>query len=137
MQAETRSVDQRAFRNVIPIAVWTLVWLATLALARFGPDVLWGSDQVVGWISIALNVAAGIAWIVVHARYLRRVDELQRKILVDGMALALGVGVVGGFAYGAANASGLIAFDLNVAYLSTLMAVVYAIGTVIGTVRYR
>ena len=137
MQAETQSVDQRAFKNVIPIAVGTLVWVATLALARFGPEALWDSNPVIGWLAIALNVAVGVALIVIHARYLRQVDELQRKILVDGMALALGVGLVGGFAYGAASASGLIDFDLNIAYLSTLMGVVYAIGSVIGTIRYR
>ena len=137
MQAETQSVDERAFKNVIPIALGTVAWAATLALARFGHEGLWDSNPVIGWIAIALNVAVGIGLIVIHARYLRRVDELQRKILVDGMALALGAGLIGGFAYGAANAGGLIEFDLNVAYLSTLMAVVYAIGTVIGTIRYR
>lgn len=137
MQAETQSVDQQAFKNVLPIAVGTLAWAATLALARFGPDALWNHDPVIGWIAIALNVAVGIGLIVIHVRYLRRVDELQRKILVDGMALALGVGLVGGFAVGAANASGLLDVDVNIAYLSTAMAVVYAIGTVIGTVRYR
>ena len=102
MQAETQSVDQRAFKNVIPIAVGTLAWVATMALARFGPEALWDSNPVLGWAAIALNVAVGIALIVIHARYLRQVDELQRKILVDGMALALGVGLVGGFAFGAA-----------------------------------
>lgn len=137
MQAETQSVDRRAFRNVIPIAIGTLAWVATFALASFGPDGLWDSNPVLGWAAIALNVAVGVALIVIHARYLRRVDELQRKILVDGMALALGVGLVGGFAFGAATSAGLIEFDVNITYLSTLMGVVYAIGTVIGTVRYR
>jgi hypothetical protein len=137
MQAETQSVDERAIKNVIPIAVGTLVWVATLALVRFGHEALWGSNPVIGWIAIVLNVAVGVALIVIHARYLHRVDELQRKIMVDGMALALGVGVVGGFAVGAATSAGLIDFDVNIAYLSTLMAVVYAIGSVIGTIRYR
>jgi tellurite resistance protein TehA-like permease len=137
MQAETQSVDQRAFKNVLPIAIGTLAWVATMALARFGPEALWDANPVLGWAAIALNVAVGIALIVIHARYLRQVDELQRKILVDGMALALGVGLVGGFAVGAASSAGLIDFDVNIAYLSTLMGVVYAIGAVIGTVRYR
>lgn len=136
MNEDTRSVDQRAFSDVVPIAAWTLIWLATLALARFGPD-LWGTQPVVSWIAVALNVAVGVAWIVAHARYLRRVDDLQRKILVDAMAVALGVGLVSTFAYAAVSAAGLLEFEVNVGYFGSLMAVVYAIASIAGTVRYR
>jgi hypothetical protein len=136
MSETTKSVDQRAFRNVIPIAVWTAIWLATLALVRFGAD-LWGSQPAMSWIALALNIAVGIGLIVVHARYLRRVDDLQRKILIDAMAVALGVGIVGAFGYGAASHAGLVADDLNMAWIGTLMCMVYAVASVAGTVRYR
>jgi hypothetical protein len=133
----TQTVDERAMRIVVPIAVSTLIWLATLALARFGPEVLWGSDAVLSWIAIAVNVAAGVAWIIVHAQYLRRVDDLQRKILMDAMAVALGVGLVGGFAYAVTDAAGLIVLEGGIAFVSALMGVVYAVASVIGTIRYR
>jgi hypothetical protein len=136
MEATTKSPDQRAFRDVIPLAVWTVVWLASLALARFGPNV-WGDQPVLSWIAVGLNLAIGVGWIVIHARYLGRVDDLQRKILVDGMALALGVGLVGGFAFAAADSAGLLGFEANVAFVTALMGVVYAIGSVVGTLRYR
>lgn len=136
MEATTKGPDQRAFRDVIPLAVWTVVWLASLALARFGPNV-WGDQPVVSWIAVGLNLAIGVGWIVIHARYLGRVDDLQRKILVDGMALALGVGLVGGFAFAAADNAGLLGFDADVAFVTALMGVVYAIGSVAGTLRYR
>lgn len=137
MPEHTQTVDERAFKNVIPIALWTLGWAATLALARFGPALLWNHQPVVGWIAIAANVAVGIGLIVAHARFLRRVDELQRKIMVDAMAIALGVGLVGGFAYGAASSAELVALDANIAVFSALMALVYAVGSVVGTLRYR
>jgi hypothetical protein len=92
---------------------------------------------VAGWIALAANVVVGIGLILMYVRYLQRLDELQRKIQVDAMALALGVGVVGGIAYAAANAIGLIALEGNIAIFSALMAVVYSIATVVGTVRYR
>ena len=136
MQENNESVDQRAFKNVVPIAIWTLAWVATLALARFGPD-LWDSQPVASWVAIAANVGVGIGVMVAHAGFLRRVDELQRKILVDAMAVALGVGLVGGFAYAAADSAGLFVFDANIAFFSALMAVVYAVATIVGTLRYR
>lgn len=53
------------------------------------------------------------------------------------MAVALGVGLVGGFAYGAANSIGLIDFGANIVFFSVLMAVVYSVASVVGTLRYR
>ena len=137
MEENTRSVDQRAMRIVVPTAIWTVVWLATVALARFGPELLWNSDPVLSWIAVALNIAAGVGWIIAHARYLRRVNDLQRKILMDAMAVALGVGLVGGFAYAVTENAGLIAFENSIAFVSVVMGVVYAIASVVGTVRYR
>ena len=133
---EQQTANQRATRNVIWLAVWTLAWLATLALAKFGPGVLWESD-VVSWIAIAVNVGVGIGWIVAHARFIRGADDLQRKILLDSIAVALGVGLVGGFAYSAANTAGLVAVDSEIALLSVLMAVVYIIAIAVGNLRYR
>ncbi len=134
---EPDRTDQRAIANVVPIALWTLIWAATLAAARFGPDLLWGSEPVATWIAVAVNVAAGVAWIVAHARWLQRVDDLQRKIVVDGMAVALGVGIVGGFAYSVADRAGLVSLDVSAGLLATLMALVYAVASVVGTLRYR
>ena len=137
MDETNQSVDQRAFKIVIPTAIWTVIWMATLALAKFGPDLLWDHQPLVSWIAVALNVLVGLGWIVVHAQYLRKVDDLQRKILMEGMAVALGVGLVGGFAYSVADSAGLVTFDGSFAFVSALMAVVYAVATVVGTLRYR
>ena len=117
--------------------VWTLAWMATLALARFGPDLLWDSQPVASWIAIVANLVVGVGWVVAHARYLRAVDDLQRKIMLDAIAVALGVGLVGGFAYATASGANLIAFDANIAFFSALMAVVYLVAIAVGTLRYR
>lgn len=137
MHENIESVDRRAFRNMAPTAIWTVVWLATLALARFGPDGLWPSQPVLSWIAVIANAFVGIGVIVVHARYLRRIDDLQRKILLDAMAIALGVGLLAAFTYAVANAAELITFDANIAVFAALMGVTYGIVSVVGTLRYR
>ncbi|HUG51497.1 MAG TPA: hypothetical protein VLZ78_10925 [Terrimesophilobacter sp.] len=136
MQEQHQTGDQRAIRNVVRLAIWTLAWTATLALARFGPT-LWDSQPVASWIAIAANLLVGVGWVVAHARYLRAVDDLQRKIMLDAIAVALGVGLVGGFAYATASGASLIAFDANIAFFSALMAVVYLVAIAVGTLRYR
>jgi hypothetical protein len=119
------------------MAVWTVAWMTTLALATFGPSLLWDFQPAASWVAVAANLVVGVGWIVAHARYLRGVDELQRKIQVDAIAVALGAGLVGGFAYAAANLADLIAADANIALFSTLVAVVYMVAIAVGNLRYR
>ncbi|MGV8911977.1 MAG: hypothetical protein ACOH14_05105 [Rhodoglobus sp.] len=137
MQESSQTINTRASTNSFALAIWTFAWIATLALAKFGPAYLWDSLPVAGWILITANLVVGIGWIVAHARYLRGVDDLQRKIMLDAIAVALGAGLVGGFAYAAANSIDLIAFDANVALLSALMTVVYIVAMVVGSLRFR
>lgn len=137
METRTQDTNRQAGKNVMQLAIWTLAWLATLALARFGPDLLWGEQPVLSWIAIGLNVAVGIGWIVAHARYLRGVDELWRKIMLDAIAVALGVGLVGGFAVAAAEHAGVVGFDADIALLSVVMGIVYMVTIAVGALRYR
>ena len=118
--------------------LWTLAWLVTLALAKFGPDLLWDPQQhVASWAAVVVNVVVGIGWIVAFARFLQAQDELQRKILQDALAITLGVGWVAGFACAVADAAGLIANPLNVAVFPALLGVVYMIAVAVGMFRYR
>lgn len=98
---------------------WTLVWAASLA--RFGPGV-WGDSQPVAtWAAVLANLVVGVGWIVAFTRFLRALDELQRKILQDALAVALGAGWVVGFGYVVADAGGLIPVEVEIAVLPTLM----------------
>jgi hypothetical protein len=137
MQAHTETGGYRdSNKATARLALWTLAWVATFALASFGPEHLWDSD-VASWAAVAANLAFGTGWIVAHARYLRGIDELQRKIMQDALAVTLGVGWVGGFAYVVADAADLIAHDADIGALTALLAVVYLIAIVVGHIRYR
>src|SRR5690554_2051985 len=100
--ATQTSADRRETRGVLSILIWTIAWAGSLALATFS-NKLFGDSPTLGWILIGLNVVIGIGWIIAHSSYLRRVDELQRKIMTEALAVGLGVGVVGGLAYAAAS----------------------------------
>jgi len=55
----------------------------------------------------------------------------------DALAVTLGVGWIGGFAYVVADAADLIAFDADIGALTTLLAAVYMITIVVCQLRYR
>lgn len=128
---------QDSIKATARLALWTFAWVATLALARFGPTSLWDSQPVASWAAVATNLVVGIGWIVAHARYLRGIDELQRKIMQDALAVTLGVGWVGGFANVVADTADLIAYDVDAGVFPALLGVVYLVATLVGNVRYR
>ncbi len=127
-----------SIKTTARLVLWTLAWLATLALARFGPGLLWSPQQsVASWVAVAANLVVGIGWIVAFARFLRGLDDLERKIMLDALAVTLGVGWVGGFAYVVADAAGLVADDVDIAVFPALLGVTFLIAFVVGKIRYR
>ena len=127
-----------SIKTTARLAIWTFAWLATLALARFGPGLWWDSQQsVASWIAVAANLLVGIGWIVAFTRFMRGLDDLQRKIMQDALAVTLGVGWIGGFAYVVADAAGLVAADVEIAVFPALLGVVFLIAFVVGKIRYR
>jgi multisubunit Na+/H+ antiporter MnhF subunit len=122
-------------RAAVGLALWTLAWLATLAVARFGPDMLWNGQPAASWVSVGVNLLVGLGVIIAFTRFLRRADELDRKIMLDALAITLGVAWVTGFAYVVAHAAGLITIDI--AALLAAPGVVFALATVAGRIRYR
>ena len=137
MTASASTADQRAARSLIPLAAWTAAWVASLAIARFVPGQLGEYQPIAAWIALGVNVAVGIVWIVAHARYLRQLDDLQRKILTDALAVALGAGLVGAMAASVANNAGLISFGDDAATFAIVAAVAYIVMAIVGNVRYR
>lgn len=133
-QTGDRSTPTRATGGLL---IWTLAWVATVALARFGPDHLWDSRPVVSWLAIGANIAVGLGLIIANARWLRAIDELQRKLTLDAMGVTLGTGLVAGLAYVTMSRADLIASDAEIGPLLILMGVVYILAIAVGNLRYR
>ena len=84
-----------------------------------------------------LNIGVGIAWINAFTHYLRGLDELQRKLMLDALAVTLGVGWVAGFAYAIAAAAGLVSREVNLVAVPVVLGAVYLVAIAIGKLRYR
>ena len=127
----------RTRKNVQQLAFWTLAWLLTMALVVFGGKFLWSFDPLISAFLILINTAIGAGMILANKRYLDGLDELQRKMSLDAMAIALGVGVVGGLSFSLLDITNLIAFDAEISVVVFLIGITYLIGLVITNVQYR
>lgn len=123
-------------RNTARLAVWTAAWVLTLAVAVFGPLVGWESRGLT-MLAILVNVAAGVGMILANKKHLDGLDELQRKIQLEAMALALGVALVTGMAYSTLDVTNMITADAEISFLVMLVSVTYLCGILIGRKKYQ
>jgi hypothetical protein len=130
------SLDERTRRNTVRLGLWTGAWLISMALAVFGPIFLWESRGV-SLVAILINIALGIGMMVANKHHLDGLDELQRKIQLDAMALALGMGLVLGLGYSAMDIANVIEFDAEISFMVMLIGVIYIIGVLIGRRKYQ
>ncbi len=132
----TRDRGAQCRRNTANLLYWTGAWVVSLAIAVFGPLFVWESKAVTLG-AILMNVALGVGMIAANKRHLDGLDELQRKIQMDAMAFALGVGLVAGLAYSTLDVTDVIPVDAEISYLVILIAIAYLGGVVFGHRKYR
>jgi len=124
-------------RNTRHLAYWTAAWTLTMALVAFGPKLIWNFNSTISVVAIFMNTAIGIGMILANKRYLNGLDEMQRKLNLEAMAIALGVGVVGGLSYSMLDQSNVISYNAEISHLVILIGITYLIGVVIGNIRYK
>ena len=95
-KTNTDNWKSRTNKTTIRLAIWTGLWLATMALASFGPEFVWNSNQMLTIAAIILNLGIGIGMISANIQHLKVLDEMMQRIQLEAMGLSLGIGVVGG-----------------------------------------
>ena len=124
-------------RQTVRLAYWTLAWVVTMAIATFGPQFAWTEGSALTPVAIAINLLIGFGMIWANKEHLRSLDEMQQRIQLEAMGIALGVGLVVGLAYSNLDISNLISADAEISYLVIVVALTYLASVVIGTRKYR
>ena len=109
---------------------WGLCFVGARLLIKYG--MVSGSSA---WVVGALPSVAGAMLVAAFTRYLREVDELQRTIQLQALALGFGGGFLAICGYATFEQLGAPAVDPGT--MLAIMPVLYAIGTLIGWRRYR
>lgn len=137
MKEKQENWKSNSRKNTLKLGIWTGAWVITTALVAFGPKFLWEENNTITLLAITLNLAVGVIMILANKRYVNSLDELQRKIQLEAMGIALGVAVVFGIGYSMLDTTNIIANDAEISHLIILIALTYIAGCVIGTLRYR
>lgn len=124
-------------KNCAHLMIWTVAWIATTAIAAFGPKLVWDFATLPTIGAQLLNLGIGVGMIVATRRHVQGLDELQQKIFLEAGALTLGVGLVAGLSYELLEDVRLITFEPEISHLVILMAITFVLGTVAGNRRYR
>jgi hypothetical protein len=121
------------YRNQIEMALAMLAYLiflvGSVTVLQANPNAPWRYAVAV------LPVAPAVLVILLFVRRLGRLDELQRRIQTQAFGFSLGTTALLTFAYGFLEGVGLP--HLNWTFVLPLMAILWAVGAAIFTIRYR
>ncbi len=123
--------------NSVRLLAWSAAWVASMALAAFGPKLIWNYDTLLTILTVLVNLGTGLAMILATRRYLRGLDEMHQKIFLDAAVLTLGVGLVSGLSYELLEDIRLIPFQPEIPHLVILMCITFLIGMIAGHWKYR
>ena len=124
-------------KNTSRLFIWSVVWVLVTAGVAFGPKNIWNFNTWLTIIAVLIHIGIGLGMIRVFKQFLLGLDELQRKIHLDAMALSLGIGLVFGCSYEMLEDIKLIPFQPEIPHLIIVMYLTYAIGAILGNRRYQ
>lgn len=136
MKKQDSTYSTSSTKGLSHLAVWTFAWVASMALASFGPRFLWNDNLLLSIIAISLNVILGLAMIFVNKHYFEHLDELQRKIQLEAMGITLGLAVVLGLAYSLLDQAKVISYNAEISHVVILIGLTYLVATFIGNRKY-
>jgi hypothetical protein len=117
------------------VMLWSIGWAVAMLIAAGALNMERLDGGSVAFIAAGLSAILGAGTVGAYRVFLRETDELRQKIELESLAVAFGVGVVGGMAYSQI----LRALDLgepHLAYVIAAMLIVRSIGVGVGLRRY-
>ncbi len=137
LATKTCDWNARTRESTLRLAYWTIAWTLSMAVATFGPRFLWDGNQLITGLTIFINLAIGIGMIFANKRHLDGLDELQKKIALEAMALSLGVALVFGLSYSLIEITHFLPIKAEIGILVILVSLTYLGATILGNRRYR
>ena len=123
-------------KHLLNLGLWTWSWVATLAIATFGPKFIWDDHTVLTTFAILTNLVNGVLMILANRKLFNHYDELERKIHLESLALTLGLTVIVGLTYSLLDQTNIIPFDAEIGILVGFVGLTYMVTLLINRKRY-
>ena len=123
--------------SIRSLAIWTATWLASTAVAVFGPILFWESNTLLSSFFILINLLVGAGMVMANIRHILSLDEMLQKIQLQAMGITLGITLIAGITYSIADTTNVIAQDAEISFLVILMGITYIISSIMFHRKYR
>jgi len=132
----TESFKELQHKSTKRLAVWTMIWVLSSALATLGPEMLW-ENSLYTYAGVALFFITGAAMILANRKHILNLDELQQRMHLEAMAISLGVAVVLGLGLSILEQQDLLGFKMDFAFMTIVISLTYLAGLAINTRRFK
>jgi uncharacterized membrane protein len=138
MKTPNKRYESRVQKCTLKLLYWTVAWLLATTLLAFGDKFLWQEGNTVhAVVAFAIAVLVGIGMVIANKNYLRNLDELHQKVMLEAMGITLGVLLAVGAPYSLLIESGVAPSEDWFAYLMILMSLTFIASVVAGLWRYK
>ncbi len=137
LKPQEKGYQSRFRTNTKRLVGWNGAWVAATFLMLLGPKVLWNNALAFTLPAVALDIAVGVGMVLATKKYVVELDDLQRKVFLNALGIAMGVGLITGVPLSAMDAYHVIPFHANIGVLIILMGLAFFVSFLYGTWRYR
>ncbi|MDE0746720.1 MAG: hypothetical protein OSB23_03005 [Porticoccaceae bacterium] len=131
-------LPMRDIKNANTVNLWMLLWAATFVgadlMIEFTND--WYYFIEIMLLAIALHLGATIVMILKFKRLLKQLDEMEKKIQLDAIALAAGAALAGCSVGSILDNSNLIA-SVDTNSIIIILCFTYMCALIVGRIRLR
>ncbi|ACJ27024.1 Conserved hypothetical protein [Shewanella piezotolerans WP3] len=131
-----KGLPKRDLKNANRVNLFALLWALTLMLSTYLGETGVLDNTLLLIIAFAVHSMIGIAMLLTYKNFLTQLDEMERKVQLDALALAVGVAIISFSSYSILANTGTVP-PLNSAYLIALIALTYMVGIIKGRLAYR
>lgn len=119
------------------LGIWTGTWLVSQALLTFSSKLFWGHSDMANGLALLLYLTLGIKMVLANRNLLKALDELERQLHLESMAVTLGLTLVVGLGYSTLDIINMIPFDAEISFLVIFMGLCYLTTLLINKRRYQ
>ena len=136
--ANPNDYSAREKKSSIGVAYWSVAMALAIVLGCAAAVFLPTHKLLTGILALFIYLAISFGATTAHIRWLKTLDEMQRKIQLESMAMTLGALWIAFGSLLILNAAKIIYIDqLEVALLAVLAGLVWNAGILIGKLKHR
>ena len=130
-----QDLPKRDIQNANRVNICALLWASSLCVVIFCADYEWFSGIFIVAVAFLVNVIIGLVMVLSYRKLLINLDEMERKIQLDALAISVGVTIVSYAGYSILEKSSVLP-ELKASYLIVLISLSYVVGILSGRLRY-